>query len=135
MAAACSSAADPEARGERIGAGEEAAGKAADQRGGEADALDDRGIFVARKSEIDDERRRHRAGQRVGELEQHDEGEHHERQLARQEIRERADRGLDDALQRLFAGVRGFGLRAIFPARSRSSVVAMPISTSTAMTA
>ena len=36
--------------GERIGARDEAAGKAADQRGGEADALDDRGIFVAVKS-------------------------------------------------------------------------------------
>ena len=59
------------------------------------------------KSEIDDERRRHRAGQRVGELEQDDEGERHQRHLAREEIRERADRGLDDALQRLLAGVGG----------------------------
>ncbi len=46
--------------------------------GGEAYAFDDGGVFIAREAEVDDEWRRHRAGQRVGEFEQHDEGQHDE---------------------------------------------------------
>ena len=88
-------AADPEAGGERQGARDETAGKAAEQQRGEPDALYDRRVFVARKTEIDHERRRHGARQRVGELEQHHEGQHHESKLVAEEILECADRGLD----------------------------------------
>ena len=56
-------AADPETGGKRQGARDEAAGKAAQQQRGEPDALHDGRIFVARKTEIDDERRGHRARQ------------------------------------------------------------------------
>ena len=48
------------------------------------------GVVVAREAEIDHERRRHRAGERVAELEQHHEGEHDDRHVAGEEFGERA---------------------------------------------
>ena len=73
-------AADPQAGRQRKRARNEAAGKAAEQQRGKADTFDDGGIFIAGKSEIDHERRRHGARQRIGELEQHNEGQHDEGQ-------------------------------------------------------
>ena len=56
-------AADPQARRQRTGAGDEAAGKAAEQRRGKADALDDHGVFVRREAEIEHEGFDHDAGE------------------------------------------------------------------------
>ena len=93
---------------ERQRARHEAAGKAAGEQRRQPDALDDRGVFVAGKAEIDHERRGHGARQRVGEFEQHHEGQHGEGQLVAEEILERADRGLGHAREPLLMGMRGF---------------------------
>ena len=74
---------------------------------------------------------------RVGELEQHDEGERRRTASSRERnSREGADRGLDDALQRTCR--RHGAARRPWPIACGSvaiSVVAMPISTSAAITA
>ena len=49
-------------------------------------------------------------GQRVGELEQHHEGQHGEGHLVAEEILERADGGLDHAREPLLMGMRGLRL-------------------------
>ena len=68
-------AADPQAHRQGKRACHETAGEAAGQRGDEAIELDDVAVLVAREAELDHEWRRHGARQRVGELEQHDEGQ------------------------------------------------------------
>ncbi len=107
-------AADPQAGRQRIAPRHEAAGKAADQRRGEADALDDGGIVVAREAEVDHERRGHRAGKRVGELEQHDEGERAPAHPCGSGIRRRRrSRRASRARTRVSAPCRGFGARRL----------------------
>ena len=126
-------AADPETDRQRTGARHEPAGEAADQRCGKADALDDGRIFSARKAEIDHKRRRHGAGERIGELEQHDEGESDQGQVARKKLGKGADRRLDDTRQRVCPRM-GRGGCADFSGSRAKSVVAMPTSTSAAIT-
>ena len=132
MASSLQDGADPQAGGQRQRAGDEAAGKAAEQQRRQPDALDDRRIFVARKAEIDDEGRGHGAGQRVGELEQHHEGEHHKSHFVAHEILEGADRGFGHAGERSLVRMRASAARE----RSGSvatSAVKVPISTSAAI--
>ena len=107
-------AADPEAGGKRQSAGDETAGKPAQQQRGEPDTFHDGRVFVARKTEIDDEGCGHRARKRIGEFEQHDEGEHHESEIVAKEILEGADCSLDHARERFFPRASGFRLDRSF---------------------
>ena len=69
---------------------------------------------VARKAEVDHERRGHGAGKSVGELEQHDEGQRRERVGPCQEFGERADRGLQYTFERGLGAGGGFGAYGLF---------------------
>ena len=92
---------------QRIGARERAAGESADQRGREPDALDDGGVIVAGKSEIDHEGRGHGAGERIAKLVEHDEDENDDRHVAGEEIGKAGIGGRGHAHQRVLARMRG----------------------------
>src|SRR4029079_4896832 len=99
-------AAYPQARRERISKRHKPPGQYAGDRRGKPDTLDDGGVLVARKPEIDDERGSHGPGERIGELEQHDECEHDERSVAGEEISESAIGRDGHATERALLGMR-----------------------------
>ena len=106
-------AADPQAHGKRVAPRDESAGKPADQGSGEADALDDGGVVVAGKTEVDHEWRGHGAGKCVGEFVEHHEGERRESILAHEKFRECADRGMDHARECGLSARRGLRARRL----------------------
>ncbi len=91
------------------------------------------GVLVAREAEVDDERRGHHAGERVGELEQDDEGEDGDRHVAREEIGEGADRRREHALQWRHARVGGVGDLRFLRLGGGQSEITMPKRTSPAI--
>ena len=88
FASACRTPATRSARRERHGAGEQAARDAAEQRGDQAHAFDDRRIARFVEADVEHERTGHDAGEGVGQLVQHDEEQDQQRVALGEEIGE-----------------------------------------------
>ena len=115
------------------GAGHRAAGEAADQQRRKPHAFDDRRVGALVVAERQHERRGHGAGQRIAQLVEHDEDQHGDGRVARQEIGEGMPSRAKHARQRV--GLRrGFGRAGMSGSRA-SSTASSPTATSAAATA